>query len=476
MNSQGSIPDREMVDIANYVLNYSPTSEEAYDTASLCLMDSLGCAILALKFPECTKMLGPLVEGTIVPGGSHVPGTSFVLDPVRAAFDISVMIRWLDFNDTWLAAEWGHPSDNLGSILSVSEYISRKNIAGGTEPMTMRDVFTAMIKAYEIQGVMAMENSFNRRGLDHVILVKLASAAVSAGLLGCDEEQIVNAISQVWADLGPLRVYRHAPNTGSRKSWAAGDAASRGVFLAMLSARGENGYPTVLTAPIWGFYDRSWSGERFMFPVPYGCYIIENILFKTHPAEFHGQTAVEAAISLHPEVRDRLDKIEGVEIITQEAAMRIIDKKGDLKSPADRDHCLQYMTAIGLIFGKLEYEDYGDARASDPGIDALREKIRVRENSRYTRDYYDPEKRSIPNLVQVFFNDGSSTRAVEIEFPQGHRRRRAEAIPVLEEKFRRNLSTRFQAKRVKEITQLFSDRKRLEQMPVHLFMELLAMT
>lgn len=474
MNSR--IPDREMVNIAGYVLNDSPTSEEAYDTASLCLMDSLGCAILALKFPECTKMLGPLVQGTIVPGGSHVPGTSFVLDPVHAAFDISVMIRWLDFNDTWLAAEWGHPSDNIGSILSVSEYISRKNIAESTEPMTIRDVFTAMIKAYEIQGVMALENSFNRRGLDHVILVKLASAAVSAGLLGCDEEQIVNAISQVWADLVPLRVYRHAPNTGSRKSWAAGDAASRGVFLAMLTSRGENGYPTVLTAPIWGFYDRFWGGERFRFPVPYGCYIIKNILFKTYPAEFHGQTAVEAAISLHPEVRNRLDKIERVEIITQEAAMRIIDKKGHLKSPADRDHCLQYMTAIGLIFGKLEYEDYEDARASDPRIDPLREKMRVRENNRYTRDYYDPEKRSIPNLVQVFFNDGSSTRAVEIEFPQGHRRRRAEAIPMLEEKFRRNLSTRFQAERVKEITELFRDRRMLEQMPVHLFMELLAMT
>ncbi len=470
-HNRSIIPDKEMVDIAKYILNYSPTSEEAYSTARLCLMDSLGCAVLALKFPECTKMLGPAVPGTLVTGGSHVPGTSFVLDPITAAFNTGVLVRWLDFNDTWLAAEWGHPSDNISSILAVSEYVSRKNIVRGTEPLTIRDVLTAMIKAYEIQGVMALENSFNERGLDHVILVKLASTAVAAGLLGCNEEQIVNAISQVWADLGPLRVYRHAPNTGSRKSWAAGDAASRGVFLALLSLRKEMGYPTALTAPIWGFYDSIWGGERFKFSRSYGSYVMENILFKIFPAEFHGQTAVEAGINHHPEVRDSLDRVTHVEIVTQEPGVRIIDKKGRLNNPADRDHCLQYMTAIGLIFGKLEYEDYEDARASDPRIDALREKMSVREDPGYTRDYHDPEKRSIASSVQVFFNN-SSTRRVEIEYPMGHRRRRAEAIQALEEKFRSNLRTRFQASKVQEIMEIFDDDRRLQQMPVHLFMEL----
>ncbi len=464
--------DKEMVEIADYVLNYSPTSEEAYNTARLCLMDSLGCAVLALKFPRCTKILGPVVPGIIVTNGSHVPGTSYVLDPVTAAFNIGSMIRWLDFNDTWLAAEWGHPSDNLGAILAVSEYVSRRNITKGMEPLTMREVITATIKAYEIQGVMALENSFNRRGLDHVQLVKLASAAVCAGLLGCDKEQIMNTISQVWADNSPLRVYRHAPNTGSRKSWAAGDAASRGVFLSMLSLRGEMGYPTVLTAPTWGFYDSIWGGERFKFQRPYGSYVIENILFKTFPAEFHGQTAVEAGIRLYPVIIERLDDIERVEIVTQESGVRIIDKKGPLNNPADRDHCLQYMTAIGLIFGKLVYGDYEDERASDPRIDTLREKMRVRENPQYTKNYHDAEKRSIANSVQVFFNDGKSTAAIEIEYPLGHRRRRAEAIPLLEEKFIGNLSTRFHACRVREIMELFQDGKRLEQIPVHLFMEL----
>ncbi len=468
-------PDKEMVDIADYIFDYFPDLEEAYNTARLCLMDSLGCAVLALKFPECTKLLGPVVPETIVPNGSHVPGTSFVLDPVSATFNTGAMIRWLDFNDTWLAAEWGHPSDNIGAILAVSEYVSRKNVAGGKEPLTMRDVFTAMIKAYEIQGIMALENSFNKRGLDHVILVKLASAAVCAGILGCDKEMIINAVSHVWADLGSLRVYRHAPNTGSRKSWAAGDAASRGVFLAMLSSRGEMGYPTVLTAPAWGFYERIMGGECFKLPRPYGSYVIENVMFKTCPAEFHGQTAVEAAIGLHPEVKDRLDEIELIEIITQKPAISIIDKKGHLNNPADRDHCLQYMTAIGLIFGKLDYEDYEDERASDPRIDMLRRKMTVREEPRFTRDYYDPGKRSIANSVQVFFNDGSSTEAVEIEYPIGHRKRRAEAIPALREKFRNNLSTRFPSRRLQEIMELFEDSRRLEQMQVPQFMELFEM-
>ncbi|UCE15151.1 MAG: bifunctional 2-methylcitrate dehydratase/aconitate hydratase, partial [Candidatus Heimdallarchaeota archaeon] len=340
--------DNELIEIAKYVLEYIPDSVEAYNTARLCLMDSIGDAVLALRFPECTKMLGPVVPGTVVPHGSRVPGTSYELDPITAAFNIGVLIRWLDYNDTWLAAEWGHPSDNLGAILGLADFISRKNIGNGLEPLTMREVFTWMIKAYEIQGVMALENSFNQRGIDHVILVKLASAAVAAGLLGCNETQIINTISQVWVDAGPLRTYRHAPNTGSRKSWAAGDATSRGVFLALQSFRGEMGYKTCLTAPTWGFYDRIWDGKRFEFQRPYGSYVMENVLFKiSYPAEFHGQTAVEACIKLHSSVVQRLEEIERVEIVTHEAAVRIIDKKGPLYNPADRDHCLQYMSAIG---------------------------------------------------------------------------------------------------------------------------------
>ncbi|MFX0125459.1 MAG: bifunctional 2-methylcitrate dehydratase/aconitate hydratase [Candidatus Hodarchaeota archaeon] len=463
-----------MVEIAKYVLEYEPISEEAYRTARLCLMDSIGCAILALKFPECTKMLGPIVPKTIVPNGSHVPGTSFVLDPVTAAFNIGVLIRWLDYNDTWLAAEWGHPSDNLGAILAVSEFISRKNMRNRLKPLTIHDVLTAMIKAYEIQGIMALENSFNKKGLDHVLLVKLASAAVAAYLFGCDEEQVINTISQVWADLGPLRTYRHAPNTGSRKSWAAGDATSRGVFLALQSLRGEMGYHTILTAPKWGFYDRVWNGKRFKFQRSYGSYVMENILFKiSYPAEFHGQTAVEAAIKLHSEVVNRLNEIERIEIFTQEAAARIIDKKGPLLNPAARDHCLQYMTTIGLISGKLKYEDYEDKRASDPQIDALRDKMVVHENPEYTREYHDPDKRSIANKVQVFFKDGSSTEPVEVKYPLGHRKRRTEAIPLLEKKFKQNISTQFSPSRVQEIIDLFKDPNRLDQTPIHLFMQLL---
>ena len=466
--------DKEMVDIANYVLEYSPDSEKAYNTAHLCLMDSIGSAILALRFPECTKMIGPVVPGTLVPNGARVPGTSYELDPITAAFNIGVLIRWLDYNDTWLAAEWGHPSDNLGAILSLGDYLSRKNIANGLEPLIMRDVFTWMIKAYEIQGVMALENSFNQRGIDHVILVKLASAAIAAGMLGCNEKETINTISQVWCDIGPLRTYRHAPNTGSRKSWAAGDATSRGVFLAMQSLRGEMGYNTCLSAPKWGFYDRLWGGKRFKFQLPYETYVIENVLFKVgYPAEFHGQSAVEAAIQLHPNVTDRLEEIERVEIITHEAAIRIIDKKGPLHNPADRDHCLQYMVAIALMNGNVVYEDYEDESASNPHIDILREKMNVKEEPQYTKDYHDPEKRSITNSVQVFFKDGTNSEKIMIEYPLGHRRRRTEAIPLLEEKFYTNITTRYPTKKVEDLIVLFKDQKRLEQMPVHLFMEFL---
>ncbi len=468
-------PDHETVDIAKYVLEYEITSHEAYNTARLCLMDSIGCGILALRFPECTKMLGPVVPGTQVPNGCKVPGTPFQLDPVTGAFNIGTMIRWLDYNDTWLAAEWGHPSDNLGAILAVADYISRKNLANGKPPLKMKDVLTAAIKAHEIQGIMALENAFNRRGLDHVFLVKLASTAVSCLLLGANKDQTINAISNVWVDLGPLRTYRHAPNTGSRKSWAAGDATSRGVFLALQAVRGEMGYNTALTAPNWGFYDRIWGGEKFRFQRPYGSYVMENVLFKvSFPAEFHAQTAVEAAIALHPLVKDRLDEIEHVEITTHEAAIRIIDKTGPLHNPADRDHCLQYMVAIGLIFGNLTEDDYEDHRAKDPRIDQLREKMIVRENPQYTIDYHDPDKRAIPNALQVFFKDGTSTEKVEVYYPIGHRRRRQEAIPLLEKKFIKNMATRFPKHRIDRILAILKDQEKLESMSVPEFMDMLA--
>ncbi len=461
--------DSEISDIANYVLTSRVDSPEAVNTARLCLMDSIGCAILALSFPACRGMLGPVASDAARSTGARVPGTAYELDPVAAAFNIGATIRWLDFNDTWLAAEWGHPSDNLGAILATADWLSRRRFR--PRPMNMGDVLIAMIKAHEVQGVMALENSFNQRGLDHVILVKLASCAVTAGMLGCSETQVANAISQVWCDLGPLRVYRHAPNTGSRKSWAAGDATSRGLFLALLSERGEMGYPSALTAPTWGFYDRVWGGERFRFQRPYGSYVMENVLFKvSYPAEFHAQTAVEAAIRLHPQVFTRLDEIDRIDITTHEAAVRIIDKKGTLHNPADRDHCLQYMTAVALIFGDLTAEDYEADRAGDPRIDALRDKMRVAEDPGYTRDYHDPEKRSIANRVQVFFRDGPSTESVAVEYPIGHRRRREEAIPLLERKFTENVRTGFTNAFVEEMLALFRDEARLESMPVGQFM------
>ena len=466
-------PDRELVTIAQYVLDYEVNSAEAFQTARLCLMDSLGCAVLALRFSECAKMLGPVVPGTVVPHGARVPGTDYVLDPVTAAFNIGTMVRWLDFNDTWLAAEWGHPSDNLGAILGVADWVSRTQRAQGRDTLVMRDVFVAMIKAHEIQGVMALENSFNVRGLDHVILVKLASAAISAGLLGCDEAQIVNALSQVWCDLGPLRTYRHAPNAGSRKSWAAGDATARGVFLALQTKRGEMGYPTALSAPVWGFYDRLWNGDRFQFQRLYGSYVMENVLFKvSFPAEFHAQTAVEAAFVLHNEVAPRLEVVERVVIETHEAAVKIIDKTGPLYNPADRDHCLQYMVAIGLIFGVLTADDYEEERAEDARIDMLREKMVVAENARFTRDYHDPNKRSIANTVQVFFKDGSATEAVTVEYPIGHRRRREEAAPLLVKKFVKNMTTRFEMRQVRDMLAVFEEAD-LDTMPVWEFMDLL---
>jgi 2-methylcitrate dehydratase len=466
--------DREMRDIADYVADYAIDSEEARATACYVLLDALGCALLALRFPECARLLGPVVKGTTVPLGVRVPGTSHVLDPIKGAFDIGTLIRWLDFNDTWLAAEWGHPSDNLGGILATADFVSRRSLAAGRAPLTMGEVLTAMIKAHEIQGIMALENSFNRAGLDHVVLVKLATAAVATRLLGGGREEIVNAVSQVWVDGQSLRTYRHAPNTGSRKSWAAGDATSRGVRLAFLAAGGEPGYPSALTVKGWGFYDVAFKGERFRLPRPYGSYVMENILFKVaFPAEFHAQTAVECAIRLHPLVKGRLDRIERVVIATQESAVRIISKSGPLYNPADRDHCLQYMTAVGLIHGELTADHYSDAVAGDPRIDSVRERMEVVEEPRYSRDYLDPEKRSIANAVQVFFTDGSATERVEVEYPLGHRRRRAEALPLLLQKCRDNLATRLPTERAAALIELCLDRERLSATSVDQFMELL---
>ena len=467
-------PDKVLVDIANYVCDQEINSVEAYDTARNCLMDTLGCGMLALSFPECTKLLGPLVEGTIVPNGARVPGTNHKLDPVKAAWDIGCIIRWLDFNDTWLAAEWGHPSDNLGAILGAGDYLSQVRINKGQEPLLMRDVLTAMIKAHEIQGVLALENSFNRVGLCHVLLVRVASTAVVTKLMGGSKRQIIDALSQAWLDGSSLRTYRHAPNAGPRKSWAAGDATSRAVRLADLTLKGEIGYPSVLTTPTWGFYDVAFKGKNFELSQDYGSYVMENILFKiSFPAEFHSQTAAEAAVKLHPIVKDRLSDIKSIKIKTHESAIRIISKVGPLNNPADRDHCLQYMIAVPLAFGNLTADHYeDDFHRSNPIIDALREKMIVEEEPRYTTEYLESDKRSIANSLQVIFEDGSATDEIEINYPVGHRRRREEGIPLLEEKFMANLLTVFKKDRCKEIFELCKDQKKLESTKVNDFMDL----
>jgi 2-methylcitrate dehydratase len=466
-------PDKVLTDIADYVSGHSISSKEAYDTARLCLMDTLGCGLESLEYPACTKLLGAVVPGTVVPNGARVPGTSHQLDPVTAAFNIGTMIRWLDFNDTWLAAEWGHPSDNLGGILATADWLSRTRLAQGKKPLVTRDVLTAMIKAHEIQGVIALENSFNRVGLDHVVLVKAASTAVVTQMMGGTREEIVNALSNAWLDGQSLRTYRHSPNTGSRKSWAAGDATSRAVRLALMALKGEMGYPSALTAKTWGFYDVLFKGRPFRFKRPFGSYVMENVLFKiSFPAEFHAQTAVEAAIRLHPQVKDRLDAVKKIVITTHESAIRIIDKKGPLNNPADRDHCIQYMTAIGLIKGNLVAADYEDAVATDPRVDRLRSKMTCVENKQWSRDYLDPAKRSIANAVQVFFNDGSKTERIAVEYPVGHRRRRKEGIPLLEAKFRTNLARRLSPKQQQAILALCADARELEATPVNEFVDL----
>jgi len=468
-------PDDVLVRIADYVSNRKLTSKDAYDTARYCLMDTLGCGFEALEYPACTKLLGPIVQGTVVPNGAKVPGTQFQLDPVQAAFNLGTMIRWLDFNDTWLAAEWGHPSDNLGGILAAADWLSRNAMAEGRKPRVMRDVLTGMIKAHEIQGVLALENSFNRVGLDHVVLVKVASTAVVAQMIGCSTDEIINAVSQAWVDGQSLRTYRHAPNTGSRKSWAAGDATSRGVRLALIAKTGEMGYPSALTAKTWGFYDVSFKGKKFKFQRDFGSYVMENVLFKiSYPAEFHSQTAVECAMDIYAELQRvgrPADDIKKITIRTHEACIRIIDKKGPLSNPADRDHCVQYMVAVPILFGRLTAADYEDAVASDPRIDALRAKIVCVEDKQFTRDYHNPQKRSIANALTVEFKDGKKLGEFVCEYPIGHKRRRKQGMPMLVEKFETNLARRFPEKQRKAILDLCLDAKRLETMPVHAFVD-----
>ncbi len=466
-------PDAELVTIADYVLKNNLQSDVAYTTARYCLMDALGCAILALQYPACTKLLGPIIPGTIVPDGARVPGTAYVLDPILAAFNIGTLVRWLDFNDTWLAAEWGHPSDNLGAILAIADYLSRKNIANGRKPLVIKDVLTAMIKAHEIQGVLALENGFNRLGFDHVILVKIASTAVATQMLGGTHEQIINALSQAWLDGAALRTYRHAPNTGSRKSWAAGDATSRATRLAWLTMQGEMGYPSVLTAKKWGFYDCILKGGSLKIGRPLGTYVMENVLFKiSFPAEFHAQTAVECAILLHPQVKDKLNQVQKIILTTQESAVRIISKSGPLHNPADRDHCLQYMVAVALLQGDLKADYYEDKFALNPAIDQLRDKMVVEEDKVYTVDYLHPEKRSIANSIQIFFKDGSSTDKITVEYPVGHRRRREEGIPLMFDKFAKAAATHYPAPKVQKLLSLFKDPQTLEAMPVNEWMDL----
>jgi 2-methylcitrate dehydratase len=455
-------PDSVITAIADYALSFTIDSPLAYETAAYCLMDTLACGFQALKYPACTKLMGPVVPGATLTGGSRVPGTAYELDPINGAFNIGCMIRWLDFNDTWLAAEWGHPSDNLGGILAVADYLSRSG-----KKVLVRDVLTAMIKAHEIQGVLALENSFNRVGLDHVLLVRVASTAVVTALLGGSREQIINAVSNAWIDGGALRTYRHAPNTGSRKSWAAGDATSRAVRHALFALKGEMGYPSALSAKTWGFQDVLFKGKPVLLPQAFGSYVMENVLFKiSFPAEFHAQTAVEAAMTLHSQVAPKLNEVERVVIETQEPGVRIIDKTGPLANPADRDHCIQYMVAVPLLFGRLTAADYEDEIANDPRVDLLRGKMQVKENATFTKEYYAADKRYIGNAVQVFFKDGTATQRIQVDFPIGHRKRRAEGTPVLVKKFESSVAAHFAAKQTESIKAMFADTAALPNMAV----------
>jgi 2-methylcitrate dehydratase len=458
-------PDSILTAIADYALRFEINSALAYETAAYCLMDTLACGFQALKYPACTKLMGPVVPGATLTNGARVPGTAYELDPINAAFNIGAMIRWLDFNDTWLAAEWGHPSDNLGAILAVADYLSR-----GGKLIAVRDVLTAMIKAHEIQGILALENSFNRVGLDHVLLVRVASTAVATVMLGGSRDQVINAVSNAWIDGGALRTYRHAPNTGSRKSWAAGDATSRAVRHALFALKDEMGYPSALSAKTWGFQDVLFKGKSLSLPQAFGSYVMENVLFKiSYPAEFHAQTAVEAAMTLHARILPRIGEIERIIIETQEPGVRIIDKTGPLANPADRDHCIQYMVAIPLLFGRLNAADYEDRIALDPRVDALRARMQVKENTTFTQEYYDANKRYIGNAVQVFFADGSASERVQVDFPIGHRKRRAEGMPVLVKKFEASVAAHFSPRQSESINAMFADRGALAAMPVNEF-------
>jgi len=472
-------PDYDSIisEIAEYVDSYEIDSDLALETARNCLIDTIGCGLLALQFPACTKMLGPVVEGTSVPYAVRVPGTNFKLDPIKAAFDIGCSIRWLDYNDTWLAAEWGHPSDNLGAILSVADFISQQNIKKGKDPLIVKDILHCMIMAHEIQGVLALKNSFNKVGLDHVVLVKVASTAIATKLLGGNLNQIKDAISHAWVDGQSLRTYRHAPNAGSRKSWAAGDATSRAVRLAMIVLQGEMGYPGVLSAPTWGFEDVAFESKNLTLHQPLGTYVMENVLFKiSFPAEFHAQTAVEAAVTLHPLVKDRLEDIKSIEVTTHDSAIRIISKIGELNNPADRDHCLQYMIAIGLLKGNLVAEDYEDDVAADPRVDELRSKMNIKEDNRYSTEYHEADKRSIANRIQIHFNDGTSSEEIEVEYPIGHKRRREEGIPILEKKFKSNLELTYSSEKASSIFDICTNQKDLEKMSVIDFQEMLSVS
>ena len=474
MKADRMTADQVLQDIADYVIDYKILSDEALNTARNCLMDTIGCGLMALKYPNCTRHLGPIVSGTTVENGARVFGRSFELDPVKAAWDIGAIVRWLDFNDTWLAEEWGHPSDNLGAIMALSDYISRVNISNHKSPLSIKDVLEYMIKAHEIQGILALENSFNKVGLDHVLLVRVASTAVATHMLGGNRDQIIAALSQAWVDGSSLRTYRHAPNAGSRKSWAAGDATSRAVRLAMMTMAGEMAMPSVLSAPEWGFYDVSFKGRQFSFSKEYGSYVMENILFKiSFPAEFHAQTAVECAVLLYPEIKDKLDAIDRIEVTTHESALRIIDKTGTLDNPADRDHCMQYMLAVAMIKGDLVAEFYEDSfHQQNPLIDELRSKMILTEDKRYSKDYLADDKRSIANALQIYFNDGSRTQKVEVEYPIGHRHRRKEGIPLLERKFFNSLKNTFNNDQANRIYSLCLDSEKIKNTPVNEFMDL----
>ena len=477
--SQSRLYDKHIQDIADYVLQDKVSTRPlAMKTAHYCLFDSLACAMLALSYPACTKLLGPIVDYADMPGrGARVPGTAYELEPVCAAFNIGSLIRWLDYNDTWLAAEWGHPSDNLGGILATADYLSRSRRAAGKQPLYIHEVLVSSIKAYEIQGVLAMENAFNRVGLDHVMLVRIASTAVITQLLGGNREEIMAAVSNAWIDGCALRTYRHAPNTGSRKSWAAGDATARGVQFALTALRGEMGYTSALSAPVWGFEDSLMRGGQVVVNQKYASYVMENVLFKiSYPAEFHAQTAVDAAIQLHPKVRNRIDEIERISVETQEAGKRIIDKTGPLHNPADRDHCIQYMIAIGLLRGQLSAEDYEDRAAANPMIDKLRTKMEVKENKSFTRDYFAPQKRAIPNALQVFFKQGDKTPRVQVDYPIGHKKRRKEGIPLLREKFLNAVATRLPPKQCAFLSSLLDRPTELQKISVDEFMEFFRLT